>query len=261
MSKAIAGSYEQGLEPKSVRIDAHGIVHLVSEGRSASPSAGGKLSESHHMGNGYYRNRSTRVVESENKDSHYNENRPRITANITMATVPLASHPKIGELMKKYDGRWDREQQRFVWGETFAGSGRSGFTKDGKFIKDINPMYGVQSYLEPRCRVQETRVGGATPRVGTLKDPTYLFGGKSGHWMVTAVTVERTYGNGQRQVTVEYEYAPHGWNKLLYGDESMGGSGGSGGSGNITRSDRGGASEIPQSMGVGGGFSDIPQRL
>ncbi len=77
----------------------------------------------------------------------------------SFSEVPLTGHPKIGELMKKYDG-W-LEEGEIRWRE-FAPEGTKGkrgvLRSTGKVSDNVNLMYGVQSYLSMGVIYGVTRV-------------------------------------------------------------------------------------------------------
>jgi hypothetical protein len=92
---------------------------------------------------------------------------------------PIAGHPRIGELLKKYRGAL--EEGEIVW-DTWAPKGTQGKkglnAGSGKATNEVNLLYGVQSYYAFGAVWTETRVrrvsnipASVLSKVGTIVDP------------------------------------------------------------------------------------------
>ena len=115
---------------------------------------------------------------------------------------PITSHPKIGELLKKYKGRL--EDGEILWAEKdpTQQSKRKGTNRKGAVVEGINPMYGVQAYLAIGAVWTVTRLysNSSIPSsilggIGTIKTPPGAPPTPAGRNWLKMSPVGRTRGN------------------------------------------------------------------
>jgi hypothetical protein len=150
------------------------------------------------------------------------------SVDATLEETPITMHPLFGRFFKEYGGWWENNEVKWPernTRETPRGGGRTGLSKEGEVIENMNPFYGVRSFLDPRviARVSSaTGKGGGSGVAGEAGNPPSGFGRPNvkgaGHpWLMTEEGWVRQ-GNGPRLYTRAWASGGlGGWNKEIYG--------------------------------------------
>jgi hypothetical protein len=208
--------------------DGHGRVVLRYKGMTTPPSAPG--------------------------DNRPKEDREKeISVEVSMERTPLTMHPKIDYFLSSWGGTFDGNEIKWVEQNPVNDffRKRTGVTKDGKEIENINPFYGLQDYLEVGviARVSEpifggfgVGSGGALAKVGkvSMPPPQIPAAPKGKNWLcIEAEEIRQGRDSVQRQAWQLSGIG--GWEPLIYdpknaasearsgGEEAGEGGGGGGG--------------------------------
>lgn len=72
----------------------------------------------------------------------------------SMAESPITMHRNFGALFRQYGDKWEDGVPK--WKNRIEGGGKKGLDmSSGEVVDDVNPMYGITSFLEARGRKQE----------------------------------------------------------------------------------------------------------
>lgn len=144
------------------------------------------------------------------------------SAQGSLTTEPITSHPKINELVANYANGLRSGQ--VLWKDFLSGSGSSGTTLSGASVNNINPFSNVDSYLYSAITYNITQSFSSPPplqisRVGKIAlQPIFgylpqLSGDFS--WLYAGFDIEQ-YGFVYR-ITLKYlKSAKGGWQTDIY---------------------------------------------